>query len=106
MTGLDVGHDRVVEICLERVVGARRESYLCTLLDPGERLGGAAHVHGLDAAKLSGAPNFLAVAHDVVAALDGAVFVAHGAAWDAAFLLAECERYGTKLLLEHWVDTL
>jgi DNA polymerase-3 subunit epsilon len=106
MTGLEVAHDRVVEICVERVVGARRESFLCTLLDPGERLGGAAHVHGLDAAKLSGAPPFIAIARDVVAALDGAVFVAHGAAWDVAFLVAECGRSGMTLRLEHWLDTL
>ena len=106
MTGLEVARDRIVEICIERVVGARRQSLLSTLLDPGERVGGAAHVHGLDAAKLSGAPNFMSVARDVVTALDGAVFVAHGAAWDVAFLLAECERHGVKLLLEHWVDTL
>jgi DNA polymerase III subunit epsilon len=106
MTGLDVARDRVVEICIERVVGARRESFLCTVLNPGERIGGAAHVHGLDAAKLSGAPDFPAVVRDVVEGLDGAVFVAHGAAWDAAFLLAECERCSVKLPLDHWVDTL
>jgi DNA polymerase-3 subunit epsilon len=106
MTGLDVGRDRVVEICVERSAGGRREAFLCTLLDPGERLGGAAHVHGLDAAKLAGAPPFPAVAPDIVAALDGAIFVAHGAAWDVAFLLAECRRYGVELSLEHWLDTL
>jgi len=106
MTGLDVVRDRVVEICVERVVGSRRESFLCTLLDPGERVGGAAHVHGLDAAKLAGAPSFTAIAGDVVAALEGAVFVAHGAAWDVRFLLAECGRSGIMLHLEHWLDTL
>jgi DNA polymerase-3 subunit epsilon len=106
MTGLDVAHDRVVEICVERVVGAQRESFLCTLLDPGERVGGAAHVHGLDAAKLSGAPRFAAVAADVVSALAGAIFVAHGAAWDVRFLLAECSRAAITLPIEHWLDTL
>ena len=106
MTGLEVARDRVVEICVERVVGARRESLLCTLLDPGERLGGAAHVHGLDAAKLAGAPHVSSIANDVAAALKGAVLVGHGAAWDAAFLLAECDRSGVSLRLDHWLDTL
>jgi DNA polymerase-3 subunit epsilon len=106
MTGLDASRDRVVEICIERMVGRQRSAFLCTLVDPGERVGGAAHVHGLDSAQLAGAPHFDSVARDVVAALDGAIFVAHGAKWDVRFLLAECVRSGVELRLEHWLDTL
>ena len=109
MTGLDAAHDRVVEICIERVVGGRSEGGISTLLDPGERVGGAAHVHGLDAAALAGSPRFEQVAGEVIAALDGAVLVAHAAAWDARFLVAELRRAGRQTQLpglEHWLDTL
>jgi DNA polymerase-3 subunit epsilon len=106
MTGLDVARDRVVEVCVERVVGGRAERSLCTLVDPGERVGGGAQVHGLDAAALAGAPRFDAVARDVAAIVEGAVVVAHAAAWDVRFLTAECRRAGVALHLEHWLDTL
>jgi DNA polymerase-3 subunit epsilon len=120
MTGLDASRDRVVEICIDRVVGGHRTAYLCTLVDPGERAGGAAHVHGLDDAALAGAPAFGAIAGEVVAALSGAILVAHAAVWDVRFLVAELERvgYGTSAALpqhgqdlgtcrlEHWIDTL
>jgi DNA polymerase-3 subunit epsilon len=106
MTGLDATRDRVVEICIERVMGAERISVLYTLVDPGERIGGAAHVHGLDSAQLSGAPQFPSIARQVVAILEGAILVGHGAKWDVRFLLAECVRCGVDLRLEHWLDTL
>ena len=97
MTGLDAVRDRVVEICVERVVGGERTGFVCTLLDPGERVGGAAHVHGIDAAQVSGAPRFESIAGDVLALLDGAILVAHAAVWDVRFLSAEFQRAGVKL---------
>jgi DNA polymerase-3 subunit epsilon len=106
MTGLDVTRDRVVEICIERVVGDQRVSLFSTLVDPGERVGGAAHVHGIDAAEIAGAPRFEMIAHEVIAALRGAILVAHAAAWDVGFLYAECRRAGFALEVNHWLDTL
>ncbi|HTB75573.1 MAG TPA: 3'-5' exonuclease [Polyangiaceae bacterium] len=106
MTGLDVTRDRVVEICIERVVGGRRVALFSTLVDPGERVGGASHVHGIDAAEIAGAPRFEAIAHEVIAALRGAIVVAHAAAWDVGFLDAECRRLGIALEVDHWLDTL
>jgi DNA polymerase-3 subunit epsilon len=106
MTGLDAGRDRVVEVCIDRVQGGERKAFLCTLVDPGERVGGAAHVHGIDAAALAGAPRFEAIAHDVVAALDGAILVAHAAVWDVRFLAAELKRAGVAAPIDHWLDTL
>jgi DNA polymerase-3 subunit epsilon len=106
MTGLDVEHDRVVEVCVDRVVAGRSVAHVATLVDPGERVGGAAHVHGIDAAALAGAPSFPAIAADVRAALEGAVLVAHAAAWDAVFLTAEFRRAGVELEFTHWIDTL
>jgi DNA polymerase-3 subunit epsilon len=106
MTGLDVSCDRVVEICIERVTGGLRTAFLRTLVDPGERAGGAKQVHGLDARALAGAPAFASVSREVVAMLEGAILVGHGVKWDASFLLAECKRAGVELVLEHWLDTL
>jgi DNA polymerase-3 subunit epsilon len=106
MTGLDVERDRVVELCIERTVGGERVALVSTLLDPGERVGGAAHVHGLDAAAIAGAPAFDAVAGEVLEALRGAVFVAHAAVWDHRFLGEECKRVGLVLEVDHWLDTL
>jgi DNA polymerase-3 subunit epsilon len=106
MTGLDVARDRVVEICVERVVGGERAGLLSTLVDPGERVGGAAHVHGIDAAALAGAPRFADVAPRVLALLDGAILVAHAAVWDVRFLEAECKRGAVELRVTHWLDTL
>jgi DNA polymerase-3 subunit epsilon len=106
MTGLDATRDRVVEVCIDRVVGGVSVGGLCTLLDPGERVGGAAHVHGLDAAALTGSPRFDSVAEPILALLDGAVLVAHAAAWDVRFLVAELQRTGRVATLEHWLDTL
>jgi DNA polymerase-3 subunit epsilon len=107
MTGLDAGRDRVVEVCIDRVVGGRTVAFLCTLVNPGgERVGGAAHVHGIDRAALAGAPEFPAVADRVIAALEGAILVAHAAVWDVRFLAAELERAGKGFPIEHWIDTL
>lgn len=106
MTGLDAARDRVVEVCIERVVGGQRVAFVHTLVNPGERSGGNAHIHGIDAAMLADAPTFGAVVGDVMAALDGAILVAHAAIWDVRFLEAECERVGAKLELGSFIDTL
>jgi len=106
MTGLDAARDRVVEVCVERVLGGQRQAILSTLIHPGERVGGAAHVHGLDAEQLAGAPPFEQIAGDVVRLLDGAILVAHAAVWDVRFLVAEAKRAGITLSLDHWLDTL
>jgi DNA polymerase-3 subunit epsilon len=106
MTGLDVARDRVVEVCMERVVGGRRQKLLSTLVNPGERVGGASHVHGLDAGALAGAPCFDEIAAEVLATLEGAILVAHAAVWDVRFISGELQRAGRATPLEHWLDTL
>jgi DNA polymerase-3 subunit epsilon len=107
MTGLDSERDRVVEVCIERVVGGERVAFLSTLVNPGgDRVGGAAHVHGLDGSALAGAPRFEAIAREVVGALEGAILVAHAASWDVRFLAAELKRAGFSLQVEYWLDTL
>jgi DNA polymerase III subunit epsilon len=106
MTGLDSENDRVVEVCVERVVGGKVVDRIATLVNPGERAGGASQIHGLDAAALEGAPAFAAIAADVIRTLDGAVLVAHAAEWDVRFLLAELARAEKTLPIEYWLDTL
>jgi DNA polymerase-3 subunit epsilon len=106
MTGLDPANDRVVEVCVDRVVGGRRVQLVHSLVRPDARIGGAAHVHGLDEAALADAPPFAEIAEEVLRALDGAVLVAHAAEWDVNFLQAEMKRAGRELALTHWLDTL
>jgi DNA polymerase-3 subunit epsilon len=106
MTGLDIARDRVVEICVERTVGQERVAIVQSLVNPGERVGGAAHVHGIDAAAVAGAPSFEQIAGSILDTLRGAVLVAHAAAWDVAFLAAECKRANLALEVDHWLDTL
>jgi DNA polymerase-3 subunit epsilon len=106
MTGLDAARDRVVEVCIDRVVGGERVAFLCTLVDPGERVGGASQVHGLDAAQLAGAPRFERIAIDALRMLEGAILVAHAAIWDVRFLAAEFARAGVAAELPYWLDTL
>jgi DNA polymerase III subunit epsilon len=106
MTGLDAARDRIVEVCIERWVGTKKEAELTTLVRPSDRIGGAAHVHGLDEAALAGAPPFEAVADDVRRLLTGSVPVAHAAEWDVRFLEAEMERARSPLSIPHYIDTL
>lgn len=109
MTGLDAEKDRVVEICIERVKGDTLVDRLHTLvrpeLAPGGEVGNA-HVHGIFATALADAPTFASLAETVAKLLDGAVLVAHGAAWDVAFLEAEMARAGRPYPLPFYIDTL
>jgi len=106
MTGLDVREDRVIEISIVRMKGERVEDSLDSLVDPGPDLSIAPGVHGLDARAIVGAPRFADLADRVVSLLDGAVLVAHAAAWDAAFLEAELLRARKPLRLPFFLDTL
>lgn len=111
MTGLDAKRDRVVEVCIERVRGpdprAMPADRLHSLVRPEDGALGNVHVHGIDAAALASAPPFAEIADRVAALLDGAVFVAHGASWDVAFLEAEMWRAGREgFRVPFWLDTL
>lgn len=106
MTGLDPETDRVVEVCIERVVGGEVRDRVDTLVRPPEARGDGMRIHGIDAATLAAAPAFEAIADRVVEVLQGAVLVAHAAAWDVAFLKNELGRAGRALPDPHYVDTL
>jgi DNA polymerase-3 subunit epsilon len=106
MTGLDTKRDRVVEVCIERIRGKSVEDRLHTLVRPDGGEIGNVHVHGLDAASLAEAPTFTQIAERVSALLSGAVFVAHGAAWDVGFVEAEMRRAGRDFAIPFYLDTL
>ena len=120
MTGLNPKVDRVIELCIERVRGARTDSVVTSLVMPYEtapldgaapgeppaaggvvmggvtRVIGNVQVHGIDADALVDAPSFATLASDVEAILAGGIVVAHAAAWDIAFLEAEFTRAGDR----------
>ncbi len=109
MTGLDPAKDRVVEVCIERVLGGAVVDRLHTLVRPetlAEEEVGNAHVHGIFAEALQDAPTFVKIAARVAELFEGAVLVAHGASWDVAFLEAEMARAGAPMPLPHYIDTL
>lgn len=106
MTGLDPKKDRVLEVCVERVVGGAVVDRLHTLVRPDKGESGNVHIHGIDAEKIASSPTWPEIATQVKALLDGAVPVAHGAWWDVAFLRAEMERAQVPFAIDHYLDTL
>ena len=106
MTGLDVLCDRVIEICIERRRANAIEARIESLVRPPAGTAFGTDVHGIDWAMLRQAPPFSALSSRVRAALEGAVLVAHGAAWDVAFLEAELARAGAPTKIAAYLDTL
>jgi DNA polymerase III subunit epsilon len=106
MTGLNAEKDRVVEVCAQRVVGGRIVDEVTSLVNPGESAGGNAHIHGLDAPALEGAPPFAEITDAVLRVMDGGIVVAHAAEWDVRFLRAEFARAGRAPPIVYWLDTL
>lgn len=106
MTGLRPESDRVIEVCLERVVGGQLVDSLTSLVRPSCGTFGNAHVHGIEPHQVEDAPTFAELREPIERLLDGAVLVAHGAAWDVCFLEAELQRAGHPRWIEHYLDTL
>src|SRR5271154_493940 len=106
MTGLDPACDRVLEVCVVRVRGAEVEATLASLVRPEGGAFGNAHIHGIDPAAVAEAPTFAELAPRVEALIEGAIVVAHAAAWDVAFLEAELARAGRPRRIVHYLDTL
>jgi ATP-dependent Lhr-like helicase len=92
--------DRVIEIAAIRLrADGTRLGEWASLLDP-QRDVGATHVHGISGGDVIGAPRFDEIAGDLLAAMDGAVLVAHNKRFDLEFLTAEFSRLGHEL--EPW----
>jgi DNA polymerase-3 subunit epsilon len=105
MTGLGEG-DRVIEVCIERVLGDELVGKLETLVRPDDARFGNAHIHGIAPGDLASAPLFASIADRVEELLSGAVFVAHAARYDIAFLRSEMGRLGRTFDVPFAVDTL
>jgi DNA polymerase III subunit epsilon len=106
LTGLQKESDRVIEVCVERVRAGAVEARVASLVRPDPPVFGNAEFHGIAIEELEAAPTFAELAEPILAALDGAVFVAHAAHQDAAFLTAELARLKIPFALPHYVDTL
>ncbi len=87
-TGLDplMGH-RVVEIGALRLEHWRPVAEMGRLVQPDRKLDpGASRVHGIYDEDLAGQPAFVEIAGELLALMDGALLVAHNAAFDAGFV--------------------
>jgi DNA polymerase-3 subunit epsilon len=87
------GGDRITEIAIAVVHGARREIVFDSLVNPGRPIPPmVAGLTGITDAMVRRAPTFGELADTVLAALGGRVFVAHNARFDWAFVGAELRR--------------
>jgi DNA polymerase-3 subunit epsilon len=96
--GWQRGH-RITEICVVRMRGdGTWVDEFRTLINPERPIPmGVAMLTNISTAMLLGAPRFADVAGDVARAIDGAVFVAHNAQFDWAFVGSELQRAGIPL---------
>jgi DNA polymerase-3 subunit epsilon len=96
-SGFRPGQARVLSIAaLALDTGGRVEHSVVSLLNPGVDPG-PTHVHGLTAEMLEDQPTFADIAADVAELMHGRTLVAHNAAFDYSFLIAEAELAGTVL---------
>lgn len=87
------GPDRITDIAVVVVHGARRELVFESLVNPGVPIPWRiAALTGITDAMVRSAPPFEAIADAVLAALAGRVFVAHNARFDWGFVTAEVRR--------------
>ena len=97
-TGTRAAADRVTEIGIIRVDAdpeghVPRVTEWQSLVDPGVPIPAAiVALTGISDAMVAAAPSFSSVARDVIALLDGCVFVAHNARFDYGFLKHEFAR--------------
>ena len=93
-SGANFANDRIIEIGIVEVGpdGAREWS---TLINPEREITPfISGLTGIDNAMVADAPIFSSVAHDVLARLQGRLFVAHNARFDYSFLKREFLRAG------------
>lgn len=90
------GQHRVIELAVVHVnPSGEITGHWDTLINPSRDLG-PQHIHRIRAADILDAPSFADIAPDLIALLSGRIVVAHNAAFDSRFLIAELERLG------HW----
>lgn len=96
-TGLDVRTDRVVQIGAVAMLGERilEAPRIDQLIDPGMAIPAAAsRIHGLDDARVGGAPRFVDLAGVLRELMGGRIVVGHHIGFDLAVLRHEAARAG------------
>ena len=105
-TGLTPTTDRITEIGAVKVRGGEVLGELRTFVHPERPIPAAVTaVTGIDDSMVRDAPTIAAVLPSVLGFVDGAVFVAHNAAFDLGFLRAAADRLGLGPLRPPVVDT-
>jgi DNA polymerase III epsilon subunit-like protein len=93
--GLRAERDRIVQVAVITInANGTVLDRWSTLVRPRWRRVGRTDIHGIDRAAARKAPRFAAIAGDLVRHLEGAVFTAHHAPFDRAFIDAELARAG------------
>jgi len=88
-TGADPNRDRITEVAILRVEGGALVDRWSSLVDPERPIPWRIQeVTGINDEMVASAPNFRALADQIAARLEGAVFVAHNARFDFSFLRA------------------
>ncbi len=97
-TGGSAVGDRVTEIAAVRVEAGVETARWSSLLNPGVPIAYfVQQLTGIDDAMVADAPSFKSVADTLLGLLDGAVLVAHNAAFDHGMLKSEFARLGHEL---------
>jgi len=105
-SGMVPARDRVLSVAaLALGPGGEVVDEFCTLLNPGVDPG-PVHVHGLTPALLAGRPRYADVAEPLGRVLAGRRLVAHNAAFDVSFLVAEGRRAGAEPPIDAYLCTL
>ena len=94
-TGATPSHDRVTEIGILRVERGRIVDEWSSLVNPQTRIPPAIEtLTGITNAMVAEAPTFRELAKELLARLDGRLFVAHNARFDYGFIKNELRRVG------------
>lgn len=97
-TGGNPLHHRIIEVGVVAVAPDGTEQRHSTLVHPGCRIPpGIQAFTGITNEAVADAPPFAEIAHDLLARLEGRLFVAHNARFDYGFLRAEFRRLGLRL---------
>ncbi|MCD6416663.1 MAG: 3'-5' exonuclease [Planctomycetes bacterium] len=100
-TGLNPGHDRVIEVSVVRIEPEGEQKLVFdTLVNPGRPVA-ATYIHGIADEDVRDAPNFEEIAGGLVGVLRGCVIAAYNVYFDMRFLRYELGRVGMECPVPH-----
>lgn len=106
-TGLSPHRDRVLEIGFVKFQNGKLLDQHQWLINPqGDIPKSAQRVHGLTPEMMAGQPLFAEVYPEFLAAIDGAVLIAHNARFDVSFIREEAARAGLPKPTNPVIDSL